>query len=313
MSFYNPVGSPETLVSTLLDQHGCFPSPGSRIFFVNNSTTAKMFGAISGSDGNGGLSPKEPLATITKAISKCVVGRGDVIVVMPGHAETLTAALAMSTAGVQLLGCQVGNLQPVLTANGTINLINLTGAGCMVAGLKLVNITTDATTSLVNVAAADCTLKNLKMIGSASGSVAVTDLIVVNAGGDRCRIENVEARNTSKTNNSFINIAAAVDGLTIKSVYYRGLVTTGGIIDAAAATQIRIEDSTVAVTGSSKSALVLSNNSGGVISNCNFGGTNATLASNVNYGNATTLFRMSVNKVTDGSAQGSGVVPAVAT
>jgi hypothetical protein len=59
------------------------------------------------SDGNDGLSPERPLATIAQAIANCTANVGDVIVLLPGthNATTLAgstaaAALAFSKAGI---------------------------------------------------------------------------------------------------------------------------------------------------------------------------------------------------------------------
>src|SRR3990167_2890165 len=65
-----------------------------RTYYVNNSTTAAELqeGAIGGSDGNDGLTPERPLATIDAAINKCSAGRGDTIFVLAGHTESVTNA-----------------------------------------------------------------------------------------------------------------------------------------------------------------------------------------------------------------------------
>src|SRR3990167_11430238 len=65
-------------------------------YYLNNSTTVLADGAIGGSNGNDGLSPKTPFLTLTYAVSRCVSGRGDKIVPMPPHAETLTAVLTIN-------------------------------------------------------------------------------------------------------------------------------------------------------------------------------------------------------------------------
>src|SRR3990167_1275260 len=59
--------------------------PGA-IFFVDSTHAAKADAV------GGGRSPDRPLATIDYAIGLCTASKGDVIYVMPGHAENLTAA-----------------------------------------------------------------------------------------------------------------------------------------------------------------------------------------------------------------------------
>lgn len=55
--------------------------------------------------------------TIMGAMASCVANRGDIIIVMPGHAETISDATtqAWATAGVSLIGLGVGSLRPTLT------------------------------------------------------------------------------------------------------------------------------------------------------------------------------------------------------
>src|SRR6266508_1487466 len=62
---------------------------------------------VAGSDGS---SPSEALATIDAAINKCVANQGDVIVCLPGHSETITAAgaIACDVAGITVVGLGSG-------------------------------------------------------------------------------------------------------------------------------------------------------------------------------------------------------------
>ena len=78
-------------------------APG-QIFYVNNSAVLPV-GAKAGSDSNAGTR-LQPFSTIDYAIGKCTANRGDIIFVMPGHSETITAASAidLDVAGVRLIG-----------------------------------------------------------------------------------------------------------------------------------------------------------------------------------------------------------------
>lgn len=104
-------------------------NPG-KVFFVNNSTTLAP-GGIGGSDGNGG-SYIRPFQTLNGAISSgnVVAGRGDIILVMPNHAETITngTMLAFNKAGVAIIGLGYGNQRPTFTFSATTSQIVVTGA-----------------------------------------------------------------------------------------------------------------------------------------------------------------------------------------
>src|SRR6185503_19507054 len=75
-----------------------------QVLYVCNSTVASAVGAV-GSNGNDGKTPDRPLATIAKALTLCVANRGDKIILMPGHAETVSAAagLDLNVAGVSII------------------------------------------------------------------------------------------------------------------------------------------------------------------------------------------------------------------
>lgn len=108
------------------DQYLGLPAQGSgstdeantgAVFYVNNSSSGLLTGAIAGSNGNDGKSPLTPFATIDFAIGQCTASRGDTIYVMPGHAETVSTAggIAQDVAGVEIIGVGVGHSRPVIT------------------------------------------------------------------------------------------------------------------------------------------------------------------------------------------------------
>lgn len=85
--------------------------PG-KVFFVNNSSVVAV-GGVGGSDSNPGTYQK-PFSTIDHAVGQCVAGRGDIICVMPGHSEEVTAAGGMTfdVRGIAVVGLGHGSLQP---------------------------------------------------------------------------------------------------------------------------------------------------------------------------------------------------------
>lgn len=99
------------------------PQSAGNYFFVSS---------VSGSNSNDGLSPLRPKATVANALTSCVAGRGDVIMCMPGHTETITTALAFSKNDVHLIG--LGRCS--LTASAS-DIMDLTGDGVEIAGFHL--------------------------------------------------------------------------------------------------------------------------------------------------------------------------------
>lgn len=100
------------------------PSTTGTYFFVSSS---------SGSNGNDGLSPSTPLATLAQAVSLCTSGLGDTILLMPGYSETISSAVAVSKNNVHIIG--LGGLA-ALTASAS-NIFTITGDNCEIAGLKM--------------------------------------------------------------------------------------------------------------------------------------------------------------------------------
>ena len=101
--------------------------PGGVFTIVNETlTTGEFFFVHSGTGTDsvgGGRNPDVPLATLDYAIGLCTANKGDMIYVMPGHAESLTAAAAIACdiAGISIIGMGVGDNRPVFTFASTDN------------------------------------------------------------------------------------------------------------------------------------------------------------------------------------------------
>src|SRR4051794_33987941 len=88
----------------LLDTRFC---PGN-VYFVQSTHTNK------GDTAGRGRTPDAPFATIAYAVGQCTANQGDLIVALPGHVETCTAAgtVTVNKAGVTILGIGTGRLRP---------------------------------------------------------------------------------------------------------------------------------------------------------------------------------------------------------
>lgn len=77
--------------------------------------------SVVGASGATGSSPDQALATLDAAFAKCEANRGDVIIVMHDHAETITGAagIAHDVAGVTVIGLGVGNQRPRFLMDGS--------------------------------------------------------------------------------------------------------------------------------------------------------------------------------------------------
>lgn len=197
------------LVISDLQQH-----PGN-IFFVDS-------GHASASDAAGyGLTPDRPFATLDYAVGNCTASNGDVIYLMPGHAESITGAtsVVMDVAGVKVVGLGWGSTRPTFTL-------------------------TTATAATWNVTAANCWIENVLIVGN---FLNIAAMMTVGADADGLTLKNVEMRNTSVILGALVGIAIAtgvtdvtIDGFKFVEVT-GGLTAAGTSVIAAAGTHDRFK------------------------------------------------------------------------
>ncbi len=150
--------------------------PGTIIFCDSNSST--------GSDAVGyGKSPDLPVLTLDFAIGLCTADQGDIILLAPGHSETLTTLITLDVAGVKIIGIGLGALRAQLTINANIDGIDVQADNCLIRGLYY-NEATNAHTASINVGAANLVIEYCHF------DLGVNDLetITVEAAGKGLRI-----------------------------------------------------------------------------------------------------------------------------
>lgn len=110
-------------------------------------------------------------STINSALLECRSGRGDVVYVLPGHAETISAADGWSNlvAGTRILGNGYGSIKPTITFSATGSTILIDVADTWISGLKFVTAaSTTVTVGLVGSAANFHFVGNEVDLGSSS-------------------------------------------------------------------------------------------------------------------------------------------------
>lgn len=137
-----------------------------QVFYVGNSTTLAYGQTVGGSDGNPGTL-MAPFGTIQAAINATTSGRGDIIMVLPGHAETLSTASGAGFTNankhnIAIIGMGYGNNRP------TFNITTSTSAGPRLSGnnLFMANLVfTGGVTGILGwglVTGTDCTFSNIE-------------------------------------------------------------------------------------------------------------------------------------------------------
>lgn len=107
------------------------------------STTGTVFyvDSATGSDvTNDGRSSSRPRATLDSAIGLCTANKGDVIVVMPGHTETIAAANGFDAdvAGITIVGLGQGASRPTFNFTATASDVAVGAASVKFLNLRFV-------------------------------------------------------------------------------------------------------------------------------------------------------------------------------
>ena len=179
-------------------------------------------------DGVGyGRNPDEPFATLDYAISHPLVSTGDTILLMPGHAENLTADsdVDVDVSNLHIIGLGWGGCRPTFTATAIAGDFKL-AASCGILENILFLSGVDATTGLLEVSSSDWTIRNCEFRDSVDQA---TDMIVTVDGADRLKI--LDCRITMAAA-AGANSAIAVDGsddLIIKGCQIYGNFAVGAI------------------------------------------------------------------------------------
>ena len=162
-----------------------------------------------------GRSPDAPFATIDYAVGKCTANQGDVIYVMPGHAEALAAAadLALDVAGISVIGLGNGSDTPTV-ALGTADTVDvdIDAANITVENIHFVANLADIAI-MIDVNADDFTLRNCRFSQAAvnlNAKICVQD--AAGTGSDRLTIEGCRALMYDSANTHFVNFGGTGDG-----------------------------------------------------------------------------------------------------
>ena len=140
--------------------------------------------------------------TIDSAVGSCVLGRGDLILVLPGHTETVTAtSIALDIADVKIVNLGKGTNAPTYTYSTAAATITVSAANINFIGGNFVANFLDVASAFTVTTAKNFVVKETKIKDSTS-ILNFLSFVTTNA-----------------TNN-------AADGLTVVDNYYHALNTT---------------------------------------------------------------------------------------
>lgn len=218
--------------------------PGS-LFFVGSTVTAASDTAGSG------INPDSPFATIDFAIGQCTADAGDVILVLPGHTEDVTAAAGIDfdVDGVSCIGLGIGAKRPLITFSGTTDTsdIDFAASNLLIENIAIDVTGNDSLAAPIDVDGADISFRNCLITLADAGGQA--DLCLVAAAtADNLLIENCEFIGSTDAGCASAIQLTGTDRTTIRGCYIKGAFTTslGGIdVDTTFCTFLDIDDNYV--------------------------------------------------------------------
>ncbi len=214
---------------------------GGMFTVVNEAmTTGGIYWVDSGSTTGGntagyGQNPDAPFLTLAYAITQCTADNGDMIFVMPGHAESIVAAggIDLDVAGVKIVGLGEGRSRPVFTFEDNVNAdIDISAANITMENLIFNMSTIDDLVTGIDVAAADFTLRNCYVILATDAEQALNG-VGIGDNADRAKIEDCILEADFPGSNSAIDFTAVVNGAVIKDCHIYGDYDDAPIITTA--------------------------------------------------------------------------------
>jgi len=217
------------------------------IFFVHHTGTNLA---------GGGQNPDAPVATLDYAVGLCAVG--DTIYVLPGHAETISAAagIDLDVAGIHIIGLGRGGQQPTITLDTATTVdIDVDAANITVENIHFIADFADIAVC-IDVNADDFTLLNCRFTEATDVNFKICVQDAAAGGSDRITIENCHAICPDAANTHFVNFSGTGEGHIVRNNRLMGDWGTMAIGGAGVITNCLIEGNLVANAASDSDAII---------------------------------------------------------
>lgn len=181
------------------------------VFWVNSAT---------GSNGNAGTRER-PFATLDYAIGRCTANNGDLILVAPNHAETITGVggITADIAGISIVGLGIGNQRPrFLMDGGTTVTFVISAADVYVENLVFASGHADVVTCF-NVTAVYASIVNCEFVNNVVDENFVTEVKTTSTtdnNADGLTIVGCRAYTIDAAGAEFLETTADIDALVFK-------------------------------------------------------------------------------------------------
>lgn len=223
-----------------------------------------------------GYSPEAPLASIDYAIGLCTANNDDVILVLPGHTETITAAagVAADVAGVTIRGLGRGRQRPTVNYTTSANAsFDISAAKVTIENITFTPVGVDAVVAAVNVTGADCVIRDCEFELANSTNQAVLGILTA-ATATRMLVEQCYFHGTTDAGTATAIRHVSGNDVVIRNNVFWGAYTTslGAIDNTAAVTGLVVIGNVIANnTASSTKGFVWHSSTTGVFANNRIG------------------------------------------
>lgn len=233
---------------------------------------------VDSNNGDSGYSGKKASlakATIDQAIN--IASANDRIVILPGHAETLSAAgaIAADTAGIDFIGLGEGSRKPQITWGAAAATLAISAANQSFTNIDFIAGFADVTAMIPISAGGEITFNGCRFKDSATADLNFVDCITIATGLSGFRFYNCHFRGSDAANDSFITGAGTIGELEMKgcSLYLNtAQAAVVGLIDSVGNTT-NVDIDNCRFRSNVDGALFIDFNgaaNSGVISNCYF-------------------------------------------
>lgn len=298
---------------------GTLLKPGGRVAAYLRSTGAQ--------DGEDHFAASGLLvSTLSAALKRVRSGHGDIIYVLPGDVQSISAADFASdlVAGTQIISCgrPGATNNPTWTWTAVASTFLLDVANVTLAGLTLVTGGADNVTAPITVSAAGCAIVGCHIIAGTSATLESATPITLASGATDCLVaDNRISATGGAVTTACISIGAVARATVLRNRIHttQSSATTGAIAITGAATELDIgwnriynavEDGVgIRVADVAATGVIYNNYFGGV----DAGGTVANALKAVSFAGSSHIVRMFENRASDEDSATGVVSPANAT
>jgi hypothetical protein len=212
-------------------------SPYSKVFFVGDSDDAGFQDFVEEfpPDKDGVVRVYSSIFDATM-LANARAGRGDVILVMPGHVEAITTDKSLAVKGLKVIGLGEGSERPVIRYDDTAASVSLDAEGVHLENFRLLASVSGITLG-VDVVGNGCVVRKCSLEFDANGDDFVTGISVK---GDKCAIEENEILGEDTVGPAVGIQLSGADYTKIRKNYLTGQFSNAAISDTSVSKAVLI-------------------------------------------------------------------------